>query len=139
MYYESESGGNITLDHVIIGISNEPDGDPYYEVFNWGDNVPDTNTNVDISIMPPDPSALPPPGPACTEAECDNREISTDKLYDPSGSPGEPQTGILIDVDNAPSNPPPGEYEYVVIISPNSGDSSNQIDGIELVDEPPPP
>lgn len=141
VYYEWDAGGQIMLDHVIIGISQDPDGDPYYEVFNWGDNLPDTNTNVDVSATyPADPSSIPPDPGCLADPECDNRDIPLSELYDQSGPPAEPKTGILIDVDNAGSHPPPGDYPYVVIISPDTGSGdAAQVDAVEQVDEPQPP
>jgi hypothetical protein len=101
------TGTLIQMDQMIIGISNDPTGSSFYEVFYWGDNNPDENTNVDFTNLPADTN------PLCTEDECDNRVIQADTLYpDPAG------TGILIDVDNAPSQPPPATYRYIVIISP---------------------
>jgi hypothetical protein len=101
------TGTSIQMDQMIIGISNDPTGSSFYEVFYWGDNEPDENTNVDFNNLPADSN------PLCTEDECDNRVIQADTLYpDPAG------TGILIDVDNVPSQPPPATYRYIVIISP---------------------
>ncbi len=132
VYYESDAGGNVFMDSVIVGISQtdlSTLGDIYYEVFNWGDNIRDTNTNVDTNTLPPDP--------ACTAAppECDNRNIPTTELY-----PGPNGTGVLIDVDNAPSAPPVGTYDYIVIISPASGAPDGaQVDAIEVTEVPPIP
>jgi hypothetical protein len=46
----------------------------------------------------------------------------------------------LIDVDNADSNPPPGDYQFVVIISPATlpGDTSGnaQVDAIQATEVP---
>jgi hypothetical protein len=130
IFYESEVGpGSIYLDHIIIGVSNTTDGS-YYEVFNWGNNVRDENTNVDTTKLPADAS--------CTGAsapECDNRVIPVTALYpDPvSGI----STGILIDVDNAPGRPPEGSYGYLVIISPISGDlDSAQVDSVVVAEVP---
>lgn len=129
VYYESNVGGNIMLDRVIIGISQLIDGSSYYEVFNWGNNTPDTNTNVDTNDLPADPACTADP------PECDNRNIPNSELHpDPSG------TGVLIDVDNAPSAPPAGNYEYIVIISPLSGAPDGaQVDTVEVVDVTPTP
>ncbi|MFN8412176.1 MAG: hypothetical protein U0Z26_07295 [Anaerolineales bacterium] len=99
VYYETESlssPGNIQLDNVILGISTHADGSVYYEVFNWGNGIPDTNTNV---------ASVP---------ENDNQIIPTTNLY------SNPGTGILIDVDNATSAPPPDTYNYLVVIAPVS-------------------
>jgi hypothetical protein len=127
VYYENDDGsGNIQLDSVILGISQLPDGSIYYEIFNWGDNKPDTNTNVDVNTLPPDPGCV---------AECDNRTIPTADLHpQPAGG-----TGILIDVDNAPSAPPAGSYDYLVIISPPTGGDAAQVDAIEVTEVPPTP
>ncbi len=128
--YPQGTGTDILLDHIIIGISPTDDGS-YYEVFYWGDNNRDRNTNVDFNTLPPDTS------PSCTESECDNRvipitELHTDTVPDPDIS-----TGILIDVDNAPGKPPEGSYGYLVIISPASGDmDAAQVDSV-VVDEVP--
>lgn len=120
VFYEYSFGSpsRVELDHIIIGISQNPDGS-YYEVFNWGDNNRDQNTNVDYANLPPDP--LCPSDP-----ECDNRDIPTTSLY---GSPI--QSGILIDVDyNTAGKPPEGSYRYVVIICPLLGSDPAQIDSI---------
>ena len=129
IFYEDELGssGAIHLDQIIIGITNDINFG-YYEVFNWGNNNPDTNTNADINTLPPDTS------PSCTEPECDNYQISTTDLYpDPAG------TGILIDVDTAPAPPPPDSYNYVVLISPfiaGSSGNSAQVDAIVVTEVP---
>jgi hypothetical protein len=127
VYYEWDAGGTVMMDHVSVGISQDPSGDPYYEVFNWGDGIPDENTNVDTGDLGVDP------------AEIDNQSIPTSELYDDPPAPP-PQTGVLIDVDNADSHPPPGDYSHVVIISPNTGSGdAAQVDAVEQVDEPQPP
>ena len=133
VYYESSAGGNIELDHVILGISQSDLsilGSIYYEVFNWGNNIRDTNTNVDTNTLPADPACVASP------PECDNRSIPTSELHpDPAGG-----TGILIDVDNAPSAPPAGSYDYIVVISPLSGQPDGaQVDAIEVTEVTPTP
>lgn len=134
IYYEDESPpGFVSMDQVIIGISNNSTGNPYYEVFNWGDGAPDANSNVDISVLSPSPLPASP-------AESDNAQITTGQLY---GTPPN-QTGILIDVDTAPSNPPAGPYNYVVIIAPpatapnNAGDGG-QVDSVQITEVALPP
>lgn len=130
VYYEATNGTNVMLDSVILGISQLVDGSIYYEVFNWGDNNRDINTNVDTNTLPPDTGCVAPAAP-----ECDNRVIPTTELHpDPGG------TGILIDVDNAPSAPPAGRYDYIVIISPNTGNGdAAQVDAIEVTEVVPTP
>ena len=140
VFYEDENpdgSGLVAMDQVIIGITNDPSGSTYYQVFNWGDGVPDTNTNVDTTTL-----GLP-------NAEADNQTISTSDLYeDPAATPppSNSQVGILIDVDQAPSNPPAGSYQYLVVIAPpasnpnNAGDDG-QVDSLEVteVSSPAPP
>ncbi len=139
VYYESDAGGNVQMDWVIIGITNDPNGITYYEVFNWGNNVPDTNSNVNTNTL-----ADPPTDPANPEA--DNEPIATSELYQDPSAPSSPQTGILIDVDNAPSNPPATIYNYVVVVAPvvppqsppsPAEDSTSQVDSIQVTEVPP--
>jgi hypothetical protein len=127
IFYESlaANGISVNLDQIIIGISNSPTGSSYYEVFNWGNNIPDTNTNVNTNTLPPDTTCTGPSAP-----ECDNTVIPTTSLYtDPATGIN---TGILINVDTAPSAPPEGTYNYLVIISPPSGDSA-QVDAVVII------
>ncbi len=125
-YYETLFGSaNIQMDWVIIGISHLSDGSQYYEVFNWGHGGPDMNTNVgDVA--------------ASTGTENDNQIIPTTELYDPDGAGSAPQTGILIDVDTASSNPPPGTYEYIVVINPpdNPPPDNTQLDAVVVTEVP---
>lgn len=126
VFYESQFGSNLELDNIIIGISQDVSLG-YYEVFNWGNNIPDTNTNANVDTLPADPNCTTP------GMECDNYEIPTSDLY-----PG-PGTGILIDVDTAPAAPPPNSYQFVIIISPvisgSSGDGA-QVDAIVVTEVP---
>jgi hypothetical protein len=123
VFYEDENpngSGEIAMDQVILGISNDPSGNPFYQVFNWGDGFPDVNSNVNTLAL-----GLP-------TAEVDNQTISTSDLYeDPASSPppSNSQTGVLIDVDQAPSRPPPGSYRYLVIIAPPDTNPNNAGDG----------
>ena len=123
IYYESALGATIQLDQIIIGIANDILGSNYYyEIFNWGNNVRDQNTNVDYATLP---------AAACTQ-ECDNRVIPTSVLYPGSGPYS---TGILIDVDTAPGAPPPGTYNYLVIISPEGGSwDPAQVDAVVVTE-----
>jgi hypothetical protein len=134
IFYEATAPGDpttILLDQISIGISNAADGSSYYQVFNWGDNIPDTNTNVNFNTLPPDPS------PLCTH-ECDNRTIPTSNLY-PGASGPDPSTGVLIDVDTAPSAPPAGTYNYLVIVSPLAGaPDPAQVDSVVVTEVPTP-
>ncbi|MBI5952558.1 MAG: hypothetical protein HY865_12950 [Chloroflexi bacterium] len=125
-YTDPVTGDTVVLmDQISILISQ--DGTNYYEVFNWGDidpitgdYIPDTNTNLDYTTLPAD----------CT-GECDNREVPLTEFYvDPVTGVS---TGILIDVDTAPDNPPEGTYTYVIVVSPPGLDAA-QVDSI-VVDE----
>lgn len=124
-FYEFNNGGVVYFDWIIIGISNDSSGAGYYEVFNWGNGTPDDNSNVgDVA-----------------GAEGDNQTVQLSELHDPDGAGSAPQTGILIDVDNATSAPPAATYDYVVIISPNGGASGGpaQVDSVQAVEVPIPP
>jgi hypothetical protein len=125
----------ISMDSVIVGISQQPNGNPYYSVMNWGDGTPDTNTNIDTNnLVPP---AVPPPAGPVPAVENDNQTIPTSALYQDPTAPGSPQTGITIDVDNAPSHPPAGDYEYVVIQAPtnppNNGNDGADVDAVQAL------
>jgi hypothetical protein len=116
------------MDEIIIGISNAAlwATNTYYEVFNWGDGVPDTNSNLGDVAGPED----------------DNQSIPESEFYGPPPAPD----GILIDVDTADSNPPAGAYDLVIIISPPNpaptppgSDGTTQVDSIEVTEVPIPP
>lgn len=122
VYYERANPVNIAMDSVILSISS--DGTTYYIVFNWGDNIPDNNSNVGIIA-------------SNTGTEDDNQTIQSTDLY---GTPPN-QTGILIDVDNAPSHPPVGSYGYLAIQAPiaptNDGNDGADIDSIQVTEVAP--
>jgi hypothetical protein len=128
--YTQASGDVVVLmDQISILISQ--DGIDYYEIFNWGDNAADTNTNVNFNDLPAD----------CVQ-ECDNREIpitpipATGSILYTDPVTGI-NTGILIDVDTAPDNPPEGIYKYMIIVSPLSGDlDAAQVDSIVVAEVP---
>ncbi|HNH25824.1 MAG TPA: hypothetical protein PLR93_02330 [Anaerolineales bacterium] len=135
--YLTNFGGtpHVELDNIIIGISNDSNGATYYEVFNWGNNIADTNTTANTNTLPDQ-------GPCASNVECDNRVIPLGSLYtDPATGI---TTGILIDVDTALSAAP-GDvyYNYIVIISPNLGTGDvTQVDAIVVTEIPiptPPP
>ena len=102
----------INMDNIILSISM--DGINYYEVFNWGDNVPDNNTNI-FSYTP----------------ENDNLPILTTILYGINPI----KTGIVVDVDNVASNPPPGFYIYLAIeVPPGPINDGAGIDAIQVTE-----
>lgn len=119
--YEYNNFGYVFIDWVIVGISNDPTGSTYYEVFNWGNGTPDTNTNIgDVA-----------------GTEDDEQQTDLSEFHDPDEPDGtnDNQTGILIDVDNATSEPPPNTYNYIVVIAPNGG-GSTEIDSIDTTEVP---
>jgi hypothetical protein len=112
VYYERSAPGGtgVFLDWVIIEIG---DGINWYTVFNWGNNIADTNSNMDFNILP---------NPQVPQ-ETDQRDIPTSALYN--------GTGIAIDVD---AIAPPGTYSYIRFTAP-AGDSDGQteIDAAEVL------
>jgi hypothetical protein len=115
VYYELAAGDGILLDWVIIEIGN---GQNWYTVFNWYDNNPDTNTNMDFTIfVPPIPSPNEP----------DQRDILASYLY----NSGSYSTGVAIDLD---SKVPPGTYLYLRISAPPwDSDGQLEIDAIQVL------
>lgn len=107
----------IWLDWIVIEIS---DGNNWYRVFYWGDNIRDTNTNVDyldltVPVTPPNPE------------EMDERPIASGDLYPYDGT----GTGITIDID---SIVPLGTYMYIRFYAPPDGnDNQAEIDAIEIL------
>jgi hypothetical protein len=116
VYYERENpagSDQIMLDWVIVEIATSSSG-PWYPVFNWYDNVVDTNTNVGQSMY--------------GSGEQDNKPIPFSVLY---GSLPY-RTGIAIDVDALA--PPTGLYSWVRISSPLGGDNDPaEVDAIEIL------
>lgn len=114
VYYEFDNMGLIYMDWVIIQVG---DGLNWYTVFNWGDNLADSNTNMDFNILPP--PTIPPLSPQ----EADARAIPLSSFRNNSG--------IEIDIDPFA---PQGTYSWIRIIAP-IGDADNQleIDAIEIL------
>lgn len=108
--YEFPAGSGIWLDWVIIEIS---DGNNWYTIFHWGDNVADTNTNMDFNRLS-NPQTPPEP---------DQRDIPSAELYN--------STGIAIDIDSVV---PPGTYSYIRFTAPGGDvDGQTEIDAIEIL------
>jgi hypothetical protein len=119
---ECPSTTGIQMDNVIISISM--DDVIYYVVFTWGgDETPDNNSNVgDVTTN--------------TGTENDNQNIDSSEMHQGASE----DTGILVDVDNAPSNPPPGDYWFVAIQAPSpDADSGVGFDSIEIAENTPTP
>lgn len=115
VYYERPAGSGILMDWVIIEIS---DGQNWYTVLNWYNNVADTNTNVDFNILPiPVMPPIPPP------QEPDQRDIPSANLYN--------STGVAINLDGVV---PPGIYSFIRIYAPpGDADGQLEIDALEVL------
>ncbi|HAV76977.1 MAG TPA: hypothetical protein DCX53_06440 [Anaerolineae bacterium] len=116
--YEVPATGNVYLDLVIIRISS--DGTNWFDIFNWGDQLRDMNTNMDFTFLPP-PTNVPLPPPE----EQDERDIPTSLFYPYPG------WGVAIDID---AIVPPGTYSWIQFYAPPDGnDNKTEIDAIEIL------
>jgi uncharacterized repeat protein (TIGR01451 family) len=118
VFYELSTGTGIDLDQIIIEISS--DGATWFPVFYWGDNSPDTNTNVDNVNIPNIAAACP--------TEVDNCPIASGDLYN--------NTGIRIDVDNSPLSAPipQGNYYWIRFTEPGLGSTDGaHVDAIQIL------
>ena len=110
VYYEWENpANNINLDWVIIEVSTSSSG-PWVQVFNWGNDILDANTNI---------------GQAGYGAgsEPDNNPIPFADLY------GGNSPGIAIDID---AFAPAGTYQWLRIMAPLGGDNdAAEVDSVE--------
>jgi hypothetical protein len=114
VYFELANGQNIQMDQVMIEL-----GDYFlniwYMIFNWGDGVADTNSNMNIN------------NPAVGGSESDNQVINRTSvpLY---GTPNL-DTGITIDIDGIPT--PGTPYQWLRISVPtNVGNDGADVDSI---------
>ena len=109
VYYEmTENSSVIFMDWMIMQIA-ELSGGPWYTVFNWGDSIPDLNSNI---------SGI---------NESDNQPINLNQLYGSSL-----QTGITIDIDGV--GVPAGTYQWLQICAPAGGDGDGlEIDALEVL------
>lgn len=106
VYYERATGPtSIQMDQVKIEVSN--DGSTWYTVFNWGDYVPDTNSNLDITVI--------------GGTEGDNENVSGPFLINGSG--------VGIDIYSLGLT---GSYQYLKITAGSSGGDGIDIDAIEI-------
>jgi hypothetical protein len=117
VYYELPMGSGIWLDWVIVEIS---DGNNWYTVFNWGNNIADSNSNMNFNILSyPVMTPFPPP------EEPDQRDIPSAELYPFPG------TGVAIDLDGVV---PPGSYSFIRFTCPASIDGVADTDGKMEID-----
>ena len=112
VYYEFDNMGMVYMDWVIIQVG---DGLNWYTVFNWGDDIADSNTNMDFNILPP------PTVPPFSPQEADARAIPLSSFHNNSG--------VEIDLD---ALTPQGTYSWIRIIAPiGDADDQLEIDAIE--------
>ena len=111
VYYEYVNGPAVYMDWVQIQIG---DGVNWWTVFNWGDNLADTNTNMNINR--PELSSF-----GSMELD-DVQGVPGSVLYMKNGI----RSGITVDID---AIVPSGTYSYMKIIAPPGGNSL-EIDGI---------
>jgi hypothetical protein len=113
VFFEYPAGPGILMDWIVVEISD--DGVDWHEVFNWGDNITDTNVNVASYNYNGD------------AGEEDNEPINSADLW-PGGLP---LTGIAIDINTPTWDPPPGsQYRYVRFSCPIGGGDGAQVDSI---------
>jgi hypothetical protein len=107
VYYEMAASPGILMDFVTLEIST--DGSTWITVFNWGNGVADTNSNLDISG-------------SLGGTESDNRPINAGSLIG--------GTGVGVDIYSLGLT---GSYSYLRISSPGGGDGDGcDIDAIEI-------
>ena len=112
VYYERPNGSGILLDWMIVEVSQ--DGVSWSQIFNWGDQLPDTNSNVDFTKLPNYPQ---------TPEEPDQRDISSAILYN--------STGIAIDLDALGLS---GTFNYIRFYAPPGDvDGHSEVDAVQAL------
>lgn len=111
VYYEYTGCSGICLDWVAIDVCDTLPCPSWLTVFNWSDDIPDTNTNI---------------AAYSAGGELDNEDIPAGVLLN--------GTGITIDVDAFGSSPS-GGYRYVRVRSPLNWPNNDgaQIDSLDVV------
>jgi hypothetical protein len=110
VYYEWPQGVNpgIWMDAVILQLG---DGQNWYTILNWGNNVADANASMNMATIG-------------ASAEVDNLVVDASFMYD--------LTGVALELDGVV---PSGSYKYIRIISPpapQDGPAPNAPDGVEV-------
>jgi hypothetical protein len=128
VYYERQGQSfppAILLDLVIIKIGQTVSGS-WFVVFDWGDGTPDANTNVWSY------------GADGTEEP--NAVVPAAGLYGTPGGAPSLKTGITIDVDNAATPIPFGEYDLLSVAAPTPppgtsypADQQTEVDAVEIL------
>jgi len=101
----------LEMDLVIVQIG---DGSNWYTVFNWGNGIPDGNTDIPAS----------PPNTANCSSEPDNCLIDIALLTVQS-----PYPGVTITLGGVPA----GTYSYIRIISPPDSGDGVDVDAIQVL------
>lgn len=113
VYYEREapvSTGYVAMDRVSVWVGTSATG-PWVEVFNWGDGLPNPNTNI---------AGL---GPAAEDNDY-QFPLTMPPLYRPSA--GAIASGFAIDIDAVA---PPGTYTHVQLV----GAGTAEVDSIDVI------
>ena len=119
VFYELPNGSGIAMDLIVVQVS---DGSNWYTIFNWGDNAPDTNSNLNIAVL--------------GGSETDNRDFTSipasDILYPfNSGTDANPSTGVVFELDGVVPN---GTYPYIrFIASAGDVDGGAEIDAVTIL------
>lgn len=114
VFYELRIGSGIGMDWTLIQIG---DGTNWYNVFYWGDGIPDTNSNLNINVI--------------GGTEDDNRDLTAPPLYTYTGSAGVFNTGIVMELDGVVPN---GTYPYIRFIAPPGDlDNGTEIDAVAIM------
>jgi hypothetical protein len=109
IFYERPMSPGIHMDQIIIWISQTGHPEDWIEIFNWGDNEPDSHVNPNMNT----------PG-IVTDVESDNYQIPAAYLV--------LGTGFAIDLDLlTPEHLPRGTYNYIHFYAP-PGDSGDGAD-----------
>ena len=113
VYYEWFGCGGICLDWVQVDVCDMLPCPAWLTVFNWGDNVPDNNSNVASFATDAD-------------GETDNEAIPAAVLQD--------NVGITLDVDVF-GPPPASGYRYIRFRSPLNWPNNDgaQVDSIDVL------
>jgi len=119
VYYEHYASAvpGILMDFVIIEVCSDAVCSLSYPVFNWGDGIVETNTNIGLAGF--------------SFGEPDNDPIPEAVLYGVSPL----QVGITIDVDAVA---PAGTYPYLRLSAPGGPQTDGaEVDSIEVLPAPP--
>lgn len=112
IFYEHENPAfTVNLDWVIVEVGSSASG-PWYQVFYWGDDIVDANTNIGQLGYG-------------SSGEPDNQPIPFADLY------GGNSSGVAIDLDAVV---PAGSYQWVRITAPLGGaNDAAEVDAVDAL------